>query len=48
MGGPVPGANNVVDGLLRFQSCFQNVTLMSFKKGFESLISGDFLEITIN
>ena len=48
MVGPVPGANNVVDGLLRFQSCFSNVTLMRFKKGFESLVSGDCQEITMS
>jgi 6-phosphofructokinase len=44
----VPGANNVVDGLLRFQSCFPNVTLLRFKNGFESLIAGDCQEITRN
>ncbi len=46
MGGPVPGTNNVVDGLLRFQECFKNVSLLGFSEGFESLISGDYREIT--
>jgi 6-phosphofructokinase len=42
MGGPVPGANNVVDGLLRFERSHKGISLIRFNKGLEGLISGDY------
>ncbi len=46
LGRQAPGANNVVDGLLRFQAQRKNVELIGFINGVEGLYKEDFVEMT--
>ena len=46
LGRQAPGANNVVDGLLRFQAQSKNVELIGFINGVEGLYKEDFVEMT--
>ena len=47
MGKQAPGANNVVDGLLRFQEK-KDCKLIGFINGVDGLINEKFVEITRN
>jgi len=46
MGRQAPGGNNVIDGLLRYQSQRQNVGLYGFVNGVDGLLKNDFEIIT--
>ena len=46
LGRQAPGANNVVDGLLRFQAQRTNLELIGFINGVEGLYKEDFVQMT--
>ena len=42
LGNAAPGANNIVDGLLKFQALRKNVTLIGAINGIEGFINDKF------
>lgn len=46
LGRQAPGANNVVDGLLRFKAQRKNVELIGFINGVEGLHIAEYVEMT--
>jgi 6-phosphofructokinase 1 len=46
MGRQAPGANNVVDGLIRFGERRGNVELVGFIEGVTGLVKGDYVSMT--
>lgn len=46
MGRQAPGANNVVDGLIRFAEKRGNVELVGFINGVEGLLNGQYVTMT--
>jgi 6-phosphofructokinase len=46
LGRQAPGANNVVDGLIRFKEQQSNVDLYGFINGVDGLMKGHYVEMT--
>lgn len=46
LGSAAPGTNNVVDGLLRYQSQQKGTTLVGFINGYDGVVSDNLLTIT--
>ena len=45
LGNPAPGMNNIIDGLLKFQSIRKNTTLIGFVNGLEGLLNENMMTI---
>ena len=45
VGNPAPGMNNIIDGLLKFQSIRKNTTLIGFVNGLEGLLNENMMTI---